>query len=391
MAEPMRVLIVCDYSLGYLGGAQIALMRQAQALAAAGHRVSLLAPDAGSAGLDAAVEAVEPPPSRTLPVLELPLLRASPELAGFAGDVLDDHRIDAVLLHSEFGLAATVSAEARRRRIPVLHTVHTFFWTGPWAAAPFAPAVRAFHRAVTGLPSPRMKLAPRPLDSALRQMTLAVARTADVVVSPSAHQAERLREAGLPRVEAVSNVTEPVAEPAPMPPFDRLRVAWLGRFAPEKRLDAALGGVASASPALPLSLRIAGGTPNARQQRLGGGRAEWLGRLAQAGAAELVDSSHALLLTSNGFDNQPMVVLEAFSRGRPVILVDRVLAKEFGDAAVLCDSPDPDGIARTLERIAADPRILERATAAAVELSHRASGAAHATRIAGLVEEVRKG
>ena len=387
----MRVLIVCDYSLGYLGGAQIALMRQAQALAAAGHRVSLLAPDASSAGLDAAVEAVEPPPSRTLPVLDLPLLRASPELAGFAGGVLDDRRIDAVLLHSEFGLAATVSAEAHRRRVPVLHTVHTFFWTAPWAAAPFAPAVRAFHRAVTGLPSPRVKLAPRPLDSALRQMTLAVARTADVVVSPSAHQAERLRQAGLPRVEAVSNVTEPVDEPAPMPPLDRLRIAWLGRFASEKRLDAALGGVASASPALPLSLRIAGGTPNARQQRLGGDRAEWLGRLTQTGAAELVDSSHALLLTSNGFDNQPMVVLEAFSRGRPVILVDRVLAKEFGDAAVLCDSPDPDGIARTIERIAADPRILERATAAAIELSRGASGAVHATRIAGLVERVRKG
>ena len=45
-------------------------------------------------------------------------------------------------------------------------------------------------------------------------------------------------------------------------------------------------------------------------------------------SGELMDAADAALITSLGFDNQPMVALEAFAHGRPVVVSDPVLAKE---------------------------------------------------------------
>src|SRR5690606_22817273 len=55
--------------------------------------------------------------------------------------------------------------------------------------------------------------------------------------------------------------------------------------------------------------------------------------------AALMDAADAALITSLGFDNQPMVALEAFAHGRPVIVSDPVLGGEFGDAALLTPTP----------------------------------------------------
>jgi hypothetical protein len=44
----LRILMVIDYKLAYLGGAQTAFIQQANALAAAGHTVTIAAPDAST-------------------------------------------------------------------------------------------------------------------------------------------------------------------------------------------------------------------------------------------------------------------------------------------------------------------------------------------------------
>src|SRR6218665_1646705 len=100
----MRVLIICDYSLLYLGGAQIALMRQADALAAAGHEVSLLGPNAGAVTMDERITAIEPPHGLVLPCLDFPLLRVGDPLRRFVDALLAVGRFDLVILHSEFAL-----------------------------------------------------------------------------------------------------------------------------------------------------------------------------------------------------------------------------------------------------------------------------------------------
>ena len=66
----MRYLIVCDYSLTFLGGAQTALMRQAEALHAQGAKVAVMAPGVTSIAFSAGIEAIEPPKTATLPAIQ---------------------------------------------------------------------------------------------------------------------------------------------------------------------------------------------------------------------------------------------------------------------------------------------------------------------------------
>ncbi len=379
-------LIACDYSLRYVGGAQSALMRQVDALIGAGHRVSVLAPDARDAALNPQAAIVPVPRSLVIPGMRLPLLANTSRLRRRMRTMLASRDIDAVIVHSELGLTAALMGAARQVRIPVLHTVHTFYWQAGRGAQLFAPVVRIVCSLAMGRALPRLPLAKRPLDSALRSMTLAAARAADVVLSPSQHQAARLREFGAGEVVALSNATDIAAGRVPLPPFGPLTLAWIGRFAPEKRLDVARDAVARArASGAAIELVIAGGQ----------GRAEhpgerFVGRLARAAVPALFDECHALLLTSAGFDNQPMVVLEAAARGRPVIVVDPALAQEFGAASIFLPGETAAELAAGLVTLASDPGRLSAAAQSAAASAEGYSGQSHAAALDALVDQLQR-
>ena len=384
----MRYLIVCDYALTFLGGAQNALIRQAEALQSQGHSVAILAPNVGKVKLSAGIKRIDPPKVFTLPSIDLPLFRNNARLRAFVKTTFADFKPDAILSHSEFALVAATTDVARELGVVSLHTVHTFFWHTPNWTAVLAPIARAYFRFIAGFPAPRVRLAKNPMDNALRNITLAACRRADATVSPSRHQAEKIEAAGVARVAVVSNVTEAGGTPTALPAGGPFKLAWIGRFSPEKRLEVALEGVAIANRELAptgrrIELRIAGGP--ARE----GNDYVWHGTLDAAGVANLLTQSHAVAVTSLGFDNQPMVVLEAFSHGRPVVLCDPVRGKEFGEAAALTPTPDAAGLATTLLRLVDDRPALERAAEAAATAAKMATAKVHAEQLEALVRESR--
>jgi glycosyltransferase involved in cell wall biosynthesis len=243
---------------------------------------------------------------------------------------------------------------------------------------PLAPAVTAVHRAMTGLPDPRVRLAPRRLDSALRGTTLAACREADLVLSPSAHQAVALRRAGLPAVEVLSNTSCTArGASAELPASGTLRLVWAARFAPEKRLEVMLEAmelVAERSGPDAVHLDLAGGRP--RSAAPPGVTVH--GRVSTATVTALLRGAHTAVITSLGFDNQPMIAMEAFAEGRPALVIDPVLAAEFGGAAMLADGTDAQGLATAILRLAADRHLLEGPARAARQLAAAVSPAAHA-------------
>src|SRR5690606_33913686 len=93
--------------------------------------------------------------------------------------------------------------------------------------------------------------------------------------------------------------------------------------------------------------------------------------------AELMDAADAALITSLGFDNQPMVALEAFAHGRPVIVSDPVLATEFGDAALGTPTPDAEGLATLILRLEADRSLMDAPRAGATAYASDHIAAAH--------------
>ena len=101
-----------------------------------------------------------------------------------------------------------------------------------------------------------------------------------------------------------------------------------------------------------------------------------------------MDAADAALITSLGFDNQPMVALEAFAHGRPVIVSDPVLATEFGDVALGTPSPDAEGLADLIIRLAADRSLLAAPREAAVAYASERVAAAHVARLLELAASV---
>ncbi|WP_336644478.1 glycosyltransferase family 4 protein [Microbacterium sp. USHLN186] len=378
------LLLVCDYSLRYLGGAQTAFMRQAQALAGEGVQVIVLAPDADALASEGIIT-VSPPRRGTIPVLDLPLLGRARDLEPLVAATIRRHGVGAVVVHSEFALAAAAIDVARQLGIPSLHTVHTFFWRAPAALAPFAPVVSRVHRGLTGIRSGGRSTGSHPLNNALRTMTLRIAERADIVLSPSTHQAAALRDAGAGRVETFSNVAQPLQVTPPASDGGPLRLLWVARFAPEKRVDVALDAIRLVADRLGegrVHLDVAGGT----HRPVPG--VTFHGSVPGERVGELMDAADAALITSLGFDNQPMVALEAFAHGRPVIVSDPVLATEFEAAALGTPTPDAEGLADLIMRLEADRSLLAEPRDAAVAYASERVASAHVARLLELAASV---
>lgn len=333
----LSVAVVSDYSLNHLGGAENAYADQVRALSDV---ADVLAVNPPSRRLERLEETpgVTVMPIRaafTLPGLGLPVIRNTAQLRARLRRAFVAHGVDVVHVHSEFGLAAAAVQTAQELDIPTVETVHTFFWqTQAPVQGLLARVGPRFHRAVTGLEPTTDVLAERPGDSALRNMTLTLARRVDRVISPSAHQAVRLRQAGLPRVDVVPNSApaNPAAEPLTRVDGP-LRVLWIGRFAPEKRVvpfvEAALKALDAVGPDN-LRVDMVGTGPQFCQVAQMVDARPGI-HLAGALPNDLIPGrlrrSHVSVLSSIGWDNQPMTIAESVTALRGVIWCDPALTE----------------------------------------------------------------
>lgn len=389
----VKYVVVSDYSLQYLGGAQVAMLRQAEALASMGHEVHLIAPGGSDETMPFGVTYIAPPAARVIPVVGLPVFTNTNTLRQWFDEHFTSLTPDAVLTHSEFGLAVAAVQVAHIRKAVTLHTVHTFFWRSNYASDVFAGVARSFYQRRTGLVLGNEKLTKHRLANTLRLMTLAMCRQVDVVISPSAHQGARLAECGLARVEVISNVTASVVSPEHgEAPTDRTVLLWAARFAPEKRLAVAV----SAMGEVKRRLREQGRDANLVELQVAGGAAQsdpnvtWLGQLTPDQVRARISNSNAIVITSVGFDNQPMVALEAFAAGRPVIVSDPVLATEFSDSSIKANSTDAHGLAETILQLADDSTIIARASEAATVRARLSSPQGHVAALDAVVASIRK-
>ena len=106
--------------------------------------------------------------------------------------------VDVVHLQTEFGLAHAATTAAHELGLPVVHTVHTFYWQSAGAGPTIvAPLMKALLQRVTRATFPRNRFTGRPSDDTLRNLTAAMASRVDVVISPSEHQGADLAAAGV--------------------------------------------------------------------------------------------------------------------------------------------------------------------------------------------------
>jgi len=380
--------MVCDYSLEYMGGAQSVFVDEAELFGSSGDDVLVIAPRP---------RRLQPPPapgstvfisaSGTIPGVGLPIIRNTRRLRAHLRRVFEERRIEVVHVHSEFGLTAAATVVAHDLGIPVVHTVHTFFWQGPHLGRldrAAAALVRGMARMLRGEAPAVQASASRELDRALRSITLAAAMSADAVVSPSAHQAVALREDGAKGVVVVPNPMRTARTTGvPLRSVDGpLRIVWVGRIAREKRVLEFLEAVVRAGGELSphaLDVTVVGEGPELAAARDiardaspdRGCVIRFTGRVDRDEVERLIGQSHLVALTSFGFDNQPVVVVEAFAAARSVFYVDPRLQEGLSEAGILSESPDVEGMARTLIDVARDPRIVVERSALTVPASRQ--------------------
>jgi len=363
----MRIAIVSDYFLDYVGGAQSSILEQKVSLEEAGHEVFLVSTARGLAEKVREVpgSGLQLKPLFTVPGVLLPVVRATRGVVATLAGYFAEKQIDVVHLQTEFGLAHAATTAAHAAGIPVVHTVHTLYWqSSGFFPTLMAPAMKSLLQGITGVSFPNHPFTSRPSDNTLRNLTVAMAQRADVVVSPSAHQAADLATGGVTGPIAV--VPNPIARsprPAALLTPEQAatpRILWVARCEPEKRplvfTAAVIDALARTDNGFAVDL-VGDGTELEQVRALAEGHPQLVvhGGRDHESVLELMDAAALVALTSNGFDNQPMTIAESVSRYRGVLFCDAKLREGLGDSGYLSATPDAAGLADAIVALVTEP------------------------------------
>jgi glycosyltransferase involved in cell wall biosynthesis len=278
---------------------------------------------------------------------------------------------DVVHFHNTFPLLSPAAFRAARAAgVPVVATLHNFRPLCP--AATFFRDGRVCEDCLGRAPLPAVRhrcyrksaLATAPIAAAdaLHAAIGTWARSVDVFLTPSAFARTKYLEAGWPPGQVRVKANTSTLEAAPRTDAGAGFV-YLGRLMEEKGVDVLLDAWGRAFPAGGERLTIVGsGDIDERLRRAAAPLAgvEFTGQVSSARARELLRTARALVVPSVWYEVFPLVVLEAYALGVPVVaprlgsLAEVVRHAETG----LTYSPgSADGLAEALATLAASPAL----------------------------------
>jgi glycosyltransferase involved in cell wall biosynthesis len=278
---------------------------------------------------------------------------------------IDRFRPDVVHLHNPYpALGPSVHLAARRRKVPLVMTVHNvrlrcpnglMFTEGELCrrceGGVYAHAL--LHRC---FPT-RSQAAAYASALWIHRFALRTDSAVTLFLPPSRFLGRRLGEWGIPpeRIEVVPHCVPPAADPGRPPGEYGL---FLGRLSNEKGVDVLLEALAAAGDP---PFRIAGAGPAEERLRskasgLGLRRTTWLGLVPRDRVPELLAGSRYVVVPSIWEENLPLSVLEAMSAGRAVIASRRGGLVELveGGRGVPVEPGDHRALAEAIASLAAD-------------------------------------
>ena len=368
----MHIAIFVDFHDSSVGGVQTSVRGQRKGLEDLGHKVTIVSPPpVNEAAYDPAVICVP-----AMPFLRpngFPLVaptRANQRFIQAKLDALDP--VDVIHVQTNMALGVLGIRIAKARSIPLVQTMHGRDDVFAQNTYPFPPLttflLRQFHRHFVshGVSVPRLN------DNLTAHFAWQVmvnhAQAADHVVVPSHHFAVKFKEHGLTKsVQVISNgISDDVvallpAKTAYAVTSAPLRVIWCGRLSPEKR---PLESIEAVSRIPGCQLDIYGNGPLAEELQSYiethhlSDRIRLKGRVSQVEILEAMQGHDVLLYPSFGFDNQPMVLLEAVAAATPIVYCDPDLTECMPSAGGLLtdDGVTVEALSRALERLQHGPQ-----------------------------------
>lgn len=298
------------------------------------------------------------------------------------------HRPQVMHVHNTFAAASpSVYAAAFAHRVPVVQTLHNYR-----LVCPAATAFRDGHACTdcVGRPLPWPAIAHSCVrgsraQSAVATATITVHRALGTFshrigtfVALTPFQRRLMVDGGLPaeRIRVIPNFLEPDPGSGSGP---RAGIMYVGRLAEEKGV-AALLGAAALEPGI---VRVAGGGPLAPmvEQATASGHIEYLGPLDSSSVFGEMRRAAALVVPSIWFEGFPVVVVEAYATGTPVI-ASRIgsLAEivEDGVTGLLVEPGDGTGLANRVRWAVDHPEEMrEMGANARQRYEERFRGASH--------------
>ena len=401
----MRVLVVNTYHYAR-GGAEVHALALASALADAGHDVRFFgmhdprnepSPDSSywTPNIDYAELNRSKSPTAAFEVLRRSLY--SSDAARRIGALVDDWRPDVAHVHNIHAhLTLSVVVQLHRRGIPVVWTLHDYKLICPNTSL----AVRGdVCERCKGGRFMQCTLNRCKKDSMAASFVATLEAEVGKLVDPQkqvarfiAPSAFLMRKFGEFGWDTSKFVHIPNFAPADEVPVARAPVP--GRFVYTGRLDRSKGVgtlLEAVGRAPDVSLDIAGEGPIGGEMRalaeaVAPGRVTFHGRVDAARLATLRDAARAVVVPSEWYENSPYAVLEAFTRGCPVVAADIGGLPELiqdGDNGLLFASGDSDDLVRALRRLVDEPGLSER-------LDEGALGAAQNYRIDEYVDRLMR-
>jgi len=196
-------------------------------------------------------------------------------------------------------------------------------------------------------------------------------------VCPSHFMADTMARAGVfpDRLRHLPHFADIAAVPPAGEPGRGIAVAC--RLSPEKGVDVLIDAVGRMAAGV--TLDVAGEGPElpalrTRAEAVAPGRVTFHGRLPGPQVQQLLRGAAVAAVPSRWYENQPMIVLEAFACGTPVVASDLGGAGELiapGTDGALVPANDPAALAAAIEPFVADPiraRAMGRAGRTKVEV-----------------------
>lgn len=366
----MHVVIFADFHDSSVGGVQTSVRGQRQGLESLGHTVTIVSPPPiGVSSDDPAVICVPAvpifrpngfpmvlPSKRTVRLIESELEKRGP--------------IDIIHIQTNIGIGMMGVQIAQSRDIPLVQTMHgrddVFAESFPLPYLTML-ASKMIHRRFVPHSSIINRLDDTPMAHIAWQIMVQQAQAADHVIMPSHHFADKFRAHGVTRpIDVISNgISDRVVETLSTktrsaPKNGTLKVMWCGRFSTEKRPIESIEAV-MAVPGCTIDLYGDGPLTESVAEYIKthgyGRRAKLKGRVNQTGVLKAMQKHDVLLYPSYGFDNQPMVLVEAVAAGIPVVYCDPDLGECMAEkGSLITDSPSVADITGALGQLARSPR-----------------------------------
>jgi glycosyltransferase involved in cell wall biosynthesis len=283
--------------------------------------------------------------------------------------VIDRFEPDVVHLHNIYHqLSPSILRPLADRRLPVVMTLHDyklacptyqFLAQGEVCEACIGGGLRqAVLRRCRG--GSRLASGAAAVELGLHRATNAYGPVGRFIC-PSRFMADRMAEAGVypDRLRHVPHFIDPSGVPVKRAPGGD--VLFAGRLSHEKGVDTLARATAHLDPGLRVALAGEGPELDAVQAAARGSedRIRLLGRLPKHEVQALLADALALALPARWHENQPMIVLEAFAAGVPVVTTALGGLPELvqdGVTGLVVPPDDPDALAAALNRLHRDPQ-----------------------------------